>query len=57
MTVERADFDDLVTSSARRRRGTRTGGWREDLPARSGSKANAPDQILQRWTWKLAKAT
>jgi ribonuclease E len=59
MTVERADFDDLVTliSQAPPWEKDRSAGVRILLRAIGESKANAPDQILQRWTWKLAKTT
>ncbi|MGZ8783256.1 MAG: DEAD/DEAH box helicase family protein, partial [Gaiellaceae bacterium] len=59
MTVERADFDDLVTliSQAPPWEKDRSAGIRILLRAIGEGKANAPDQILQRWTWKLAKAT
>ena len=59
MTVERADFDDLVTlvSQAPPWDKDRAAGARILLRAVGEGKANAPDQILQRWTWKLAKAT
>jgi hypothetical protein len=59
MIVERADFDDLVTlvSQAPPWEKDRSAGVRILLRAIGEGKANAPDQILQRWTWKLAKAT
>src|SRR6187402_3338829 len=59
MKVERADFDDLVTlvSQAPPWDKDRAAGIRILLRAIGEGKANAPDQILQRWTWKLAKAT
>ena len=59
MTVERADFDDLVTlvSQAPPWEKDRAAGVRILLRAIGEGKANAPDQILQRWTWKLAKTT
>src|SRR5688500_6909450 len=59
MTVERADFDDLVTlvSQAPPWEKDRSAGVRILLRAIGEGKANAPDQILQRWTWKLARAT
>jgi len=59
MTVERADFDDLVTlvSQAPPWDKDRAAGVRILLRAIGEGKANAPDQILQRWTWKLAKTT
>ena len=59
MTVERADFDDLVTlvTQAPPWEKDRAAGVRILLRAIGEGKANAPDQILQRWTWKLARAT
>ncbi len=59
MIVERADFDDLVTlvSQAPPWEKDRAAGVRILLRAIGEGKANAPDQILQRWTWRLAKAT
>ncbi|MGI9111139.1 MAG: DEAD/DEAH box helicase [Gaiellaceae bacterium] len=59
MIVERAEFDDLVTlvSQALPWEKDRAAGVRILLRALGEGKANAPDQILQRWTWKLAKAT
>jgi hypothetical protein len=59
MTVERADFDDLVTLV------TQGATWDKDrvqgarilLRAIGEGKADAPEQILDRWTWKLARAT
>ena len=59
MTVERADFDDLVTLV------TQGATWDKDriqgarilLRAMGEGKADAPEQILARWTWKLARAT
>jgi ribonuclease E len=59
MVVERADFDDLVTlvSQAPPWEKDRAAGVRILLRAIGEGKANAPDQILQRWTWRLAKAT
>ena len=57
--VERADFDDLVTlvSQAPPWEKDRAAGVRILLRAIGEGKANAPDQILARWTWKLARAT
>ena len=57
--VERADFDDLVTlvSQAPPWEKDRSAGVRILLRAIGESKATAPDQILGRWTWKLARAT
>ena len=59
MVVERADFDDLVTlvTQAPPWEKDRSAGVRILLRSIGEGKANAPDQILQRWTWKLAKAT
>ncbi|HWN22297.1 MAG TPA: hypothetical protein VNP93_10020, partial [Gaiellaceae bacterium] len=59
MIVERADFDDLVTlvTQAPPWEKDRSAGVRILLRAIGEGKANAPDQILQRWTWKLARAT
>jgi ribonuclease E len=59
MTVERADFDDLVTLV------TQGATWDKDrvqgarilLRAIGEGKADAPEQILARWTWKLARGT
>ena len=57
--VERADFDDLVTlvSQALPWEKDRTAGVRILLRAIGDGKADAPEQILGRWTWKLARAT
>jgi hypothetical protein len=59
MVVERADFDDLVTlvTQAPPWEKDRAAGVRILLRAIGDGKAAAPDQILARWTWKLAKAT
>jgi len=59
MLVDRADYDDLVTlvSQAPPWEKDRAAGVRILLRAIGEGKANAPDQILQRWTWKLAKTT
>jgi hypothetical protein len=59
MTVERADFDDLVTLviQAPTWEKDRIQGARILLRAIGEGKANAPEQILERWTWKLARAT
>jgi ribonuclease E len=59
MRVERADFDDLVTLV------TQAPPWEKDrlqgirilLRAIADGKADAPEQILARWTWRLARAT
>jgi superfamily II DNA or RNA helicase len=58
MPVERADFDDLVTlvSSAPTWDKDRMSGIRTLLRAIGEGKADAPEQILSRWTWKLARA-
>ncbi len=57
--VERADFDDLVTlvTQAPPWEKDRSAGVRVLLRAIGEGKAVAPDQILARWTWKLARAT
>ena len=57
--VERADFDDLVTlvSQAPPWEKDRSAGVRILLRAVGEGKALAPDQILARWTWRLARAT
>ncbi|HVA30902.1 MAG TPA: DEAD/DEAH box helicase family protein [Gaiellaceae bacterium] len=59
MPVERADFDDLVTLviQAPTWEKERLVGIRTLLRAIADGKPDAPDQILQRWTWKLARAT
>ena len=59
MRVERADFDDLVTlvTQAPTWEKERLHGIRVLLRAISESKPDAPDQILARWTWRLARAT
>jgi ribonuclease E len=57
--VERADFDDLVTlvTQAPPWEKDRAAGVRVLLRAIGAGKANAPEQILARWTWRLARAT
>jgi ribonuclease E len=57
--VERADFDDLVTlvTMAATWEKDRAAGVRILLRAIGEEKADAPDQILARWTWRLARAT
>src|SRR5207344_3123807 len=57
--VERADFDDLVTlvTQAPPWEKDRSAGVRVLLRAIGDGKAVAPDQILARWTWRLARAT
>jgi ribonuclease E len=58
MRVERADFDDLVTlvSSAPPWEKDRMAGIRILLRAIGEGRADAPEQILARWTWRLARA-
>jgi ribonuclease E len=59
MTVDRESFDDLVTLV------TQSPPWEKDrvsgvrilLQAIGDGKADAPEQILARWTWRLARAT
>jgi ribonuclease E len=57
--VERADFDDLVTlvTQAPPWEKDRAAGVRILLRAIGEGKVKAPDQILARWTWRLARAT
>ena len=57
--VERADFDDLVTlvTQAPPWEKDRSAGVRVLLRAIGEGKAVAPEQILARWTWRLARAT
>ncbi|MCS7006526.1 MAG: DEAD/DEAH box helicase family protein [Thermoleophilia bacterium] len=57
--VERADFDDLVTlvTQAPTWEKDRAAGVRVLLRAIGEGKALAPEQILARWTWRLARAT
>jgi ribonuclease E len=59
MMVERADFDDLVTlvTQAPPWEKDRVQGARILLRAIGEGKVDAPEQILARWTWKLARAT
>jgi len=59
MRVDRADFDDLVTlvTQAPTWEKERLAGIRILLRAIADGKPDAPDQILDRWTWKLARAT
>jgi superfamily II DNA or RNA helicase len=59
MMVERADFDDLVTlvTQAPTWEKDRVQGVRTLLRAIGEGKADAPEQILARWTWRLARAT
>ena len=58
MRVERADFDDLVTlvTSAPTWDKDRLAGIRVLLRAMGEGNVDAPDQILARWTWRLARA-
>ena len=57
--IERADFDDLVTlvTQAPPWEKDRSAGVRVLLRAIGEGKPMAPEQILQRWTWKLARTT
>jgi len=57
--VDRADYDDLVTlvTQAPPWDKDRSAGVRVLLRAIGEGKAVAPDQILARWTWRLARAT
>ncbi len=57
--VERADFDDLVTlvTQAPPWEKDRAAGVRILLRAIGEGKPAAPDQILARWTWRLARTT
>jgi superfamily II DNA or RNA helicase len=59
MRVERADFDDLVTlvTQAPTWEKERLHGIRVLLRAIAEAKPDAPEQILARWTWRLARAT
>ena len=59
MRVERADFDDLVTlvTQAPPWEKERLPGIRILLRAIGDEKPDAPEQILSRWTWRLARAT
>ncbi len=59
MRIDRADFDDLVTlvTGSPTWEKERLAGIRILLRAIAESKPDAPDQILGRWTWKLARAT
>src|SRR5215472_13734555 len=58
MRVDRADFDDLVTlvTQAPPWEKDRAAGVRILLRAVAEGKPDAPDQILARWTWRLARA-
>ncbi len=59
MGVERASFDDLVTlvTQAPTWEKDRAQGVRIILRGLAEGKADAPEQILWRWTWRLARAT
>jgi len=59
MRVERAEFDDLVTlvTQAPTWEKERLAGIRILLRAIAEEKPDAPEQILERWTWKLARTT
>ena len=58
-TVDRASFDDLVTivTSSPVWEKDRVQGVRVLLRAIADCKADAPDEIIDRWTWRLARAT
>jgi len=59
MRVDRASFDDLVTlvTQAPTWDKDRQPGVRILLKAIGEGKPDAPEQILARWTWRLARAT
>jgi ribonuclease E len=59
VTVDRADFDDLVTmvTSAPTWEKDRVQGVRILLRAIGEGKVDAPADIVARWTWRLARAT
>jgi hypothetical protein len=59
MRVDRASFDDLVTlvTQAPTWDKDRQPGVRVLLQAIGQEKPDAPEQILARWTWRLARAT
>jgi ribonuclease E len=59
MIVDRASFDDLVTlvTQAPTWEKDRAQGVRILLRGLAEGKADAPEQILWRWTWRLARAT
>jgi superfamily II DNA or RNA helicase len=58
MTVDRASFDDLVTlvTQAPPWEKDRVQGVRVLLRAINEGRPDAPEQILARWTWRLARA-
>jgi hypothetical protein len=57
--VDRASFDDLVTlvTASPIWEKDRIAGIRVLLRAIAEGKAQAPEEIVERWTWKLARAT
>jgi len=59
MRIDRASFDDLVTlvTQAPTWDKDRQPGVRTLLQAIGAEKPDAPEQILARWTWRLARAT
>jgi superfamily II DNA or RNA helicase len=59
VSVDRADFDDLVTmvTSAPTWERDRVQGVRVLLRAIGEAKVEAPPDIVSRWTWRLARAT
>ncbi len=59
VTVDRADFDDLVTmvTSAPTWDKDRVQGVRVLLRAIGEGKVDAPEDIIARWTWRLARST
>jgi superfamily II DNA or RNA helicase len=59
MNVDRASFDDLVTlvTQAPTWEKDRIQGVRTLLRALGEDKVDAPEQILARWTWRLARST
>ena len=59
MKVDRASFDDLVTlvTQAPTWEKDRVQGVRTLLRSLGDEKVDAPEQILARWTWRLARST
>ena len=59
VVVDRADFDDLVTmvTSAPTWEKDRVQGVRVLMRAIGEGKVDAPDDIIARWTWRLARST
>jgi ribonuclease E len=57
--IDRASYDDLVTIviSSPMWEKDRVQGARILLRALAGGKADAPEDIVARWTWRLARAT